>query len=141
MFIDYILTKGNVFIDHLYDGSKANKHYYYHKGCNIQGIIAYICGIALPFPGFVGTLGPHVSNSATDLSRLGWLLSFVVSFVVYFAICSVWPTRNQVMIREMGLGWEEQSEDTVSGDRTMSAGSDEDGNVNKVNVAREDMEK
>ena len=64
-------------------------------------------------PGFVGTLGAHVSTGATDLGRLGWLLSFSVSFVVYYAICKVWPTRNQKLIREMGLRWEEQQGDTI----------------------------
>lgn len=109
----YLLTKGNVFIGHLYNGSKTNKHYYYHRGWNIQALIAYICGIVPPFPGFAGTLGAHVSISATDLGRLGWLLSFVISFVVYWVICMVWPTKNQRLVKEMGLGWEEQGGDTV----------------------------
>ncbi|KUJ19173.1 uracil permease-like protein [Mollisia scopiformis] len=110
----YLLTKGNVFIGHLYNGSRTNKHYYYHHGWNIQALIAYICGIVPPFPGFVGTLGAHVSTGATDLGRLGWLLSFTISFIVYFAICTVWPTKNQRLIKEMGLGWEEQSGDTIT---------------------------
>jgi len=33
--------------------------------------------------------------------------------VVYYAICTVWPTRNQKLIKEMGLTWEEQKGDTV----------------------------
>ena len=111
--IDYLLTQGNVFIGYLYDGTKANQHYYYHRGWNIQGVIAYFCGIALPFPGFVGTLGANVSTGATDLGRLGWLLSFSVSFVMYYAICKIWPTRNQKLIKEMGLGWESQKGDMV----------------------------
>lgn len=111
--IDFLLTKGNVFIGHLYNGSKTNKHYYYHMGWNIQGVIAYLCGIALPFPGFVGTLGAKVSTGATDLGRLGWLLSFTVSFAVYYVICLFWPTRNQKLIKEMGLGWEEASGDRI----------------------------
>jgi NCS1 family nucleobase:cation symporter-1 len=113
IFTDFLLTKGNVFVGHLYNGSKTNKHYYYHMGWNIQGVIAYLCGIALPFPGFVGTLGAKVSTGATDLGRLGWLLSFTVSFVVYYVICLFWPTRNQVLIKEMGLGWEEASGDRI----------------------------
>lgn len=107
--IDYLLTKGNVFIGHLYNGSRSNKHYYFHHGWSIQALIAYVCGIVPPFPGFAGTLGAHVSTSATDLGRLGWLLSFLISFVVYYLICKVWPTKNQVLIKEMGLGWEEMS--------------------------------
>ena len=52
MICDYwCLTNGNVFISHLYDGSKDNKHYYYHHGWNLQAVIAYLVGIALPFPG------------------------------------------------------------------------------------------
>lgn len=109
IFLDFVITKGNVFIGHLYNGSSENKHYYFHKGWNIQALIAYICGIALPFPGFVGTLGPSMSAPAMDLGHLGWLLSFTVSFSVYWAICMVWPTRNQALIKEMGLTWEEAS--------------------------------
>jgi NCS1 family nucleobase:cation symporter-1 len=82
-------------------------------GWNIQGVIAYLCGIALPFPGFVGTLGAKVSTGATDLGRLGWLLSFAVSFIVYYVICLFWPTRNQRLIKEMALGWEEASGDRI----------------------------
>jgi NCS1 family nucleobase:cation symporter-1 len=67
----------------------------------------------LPFPGFVGTLGAKVSTGAINLSRLGWLLSFTVSFVMYYAICKVWPTRNQKLIKEMGLRWEEQKGDLI----------------------------
>lgn len=106
----WALTKGNVFLSHAYNGTRQNKHYYYHKGWNIQAAIAYVCGIALPFPGFIGSLGPSVSAAATDLGHLGWLLSFSVSFVVYYAICRVWPTKNQRLVKEMGLGWEEMSD-------------------------------
>ena len=121
MICDYfLLTKGNVFISYLYDGSKYNKHYYYHSGWNLQAVLAYIVGIALPFPGFVGTLGPNVSKPAQELGQLGWLLSFFSSFVVYYAICKVWPTKNQRLVKEMGLGWEEMSyRDIVAIDGTI----------------------
>ncbi|KAF5871457.1 putative uracil permease protein [Botrytis fragariae] len=140
----YALTKGNVFIGHLYNGTKANKHYYYFHGWNVQAIIAYICGVALPFPGFVGTLGASVSQSATNLGRLGWLLSFSVSFVVYFALCKIWPTPNQKLIKEMGLGWESQYGDIVIAEDgtqiainadAVTAISDDSESVNRTTVA------
>lgn len=110
MICDYfVLTKGNVFLSHLYNGSRSNQHYFYHGGWNLQALFAYIVGIALPFPGFVGTLGPKVSKSAHDLGELGWLLSFTTSFLVYYVVCRVWPTKNQRIVREMALGWEEIS--------------------------------
>jgi NCS1 family nucleobase:cation symporter-1 len=121
MVCDYfLLTKGNVFLSHLYNGSRTNEHYYYTVGWNIQALIAYIAGIALPFPGFVGTLGPHVSKAAQDLGQLGWLLSFVTSFIVYYVLCLIWPTRNQRLIKEMGLGWEEMSSrEIIAADGTV----------------------
>ena len=118
----------------MYDGSRTNKHYYYTKGWDIQAVIAYICGIALPFPGFVGTLGAKVSTPALDLGRLGWLLSFTVTFVVYVLLCLIWPTENQKLIKEMDLTWEEKS-----GDRIVA----EDGTeiVEEGKIVRERSEK
>lgn len=40
------------------------------------------------------------------MGDLGWILSFTVSFVVYVALCWVWPTQNQKLVKEMGYGWE-----------------------------------
>lgn len=114
MVADYfLLSKGNIFISHCYDGSRTNEHYYYHKGWNVQAVIAYLCGIALPFAGFVGSLGANVSAAATDLGHLGWLISFFTSLIVYYAICLVWPTRNQRLIKQMGLGWEEMADKEI----------------------------
>lgn len=48
-------------------------------GWNLQGVIAYLVGIALPFPGFVGTLGPTVSAPAQEMGHLGWMLRSVAS--------------------------------------------------------------
>jgi len=110
MVCDYwLLTRGNLFLPHLYHNSPTNPSYRYHGGWNLQALIAYIVGVALPFPGFVGTLGPHVSAAAQDLGHLGWLLSFAVSFVLYYLLCRIWPTQSQKRVRELGLGWEEQS--------------------------------
>ncbi len=69
-----------MFVGYLYDPSRTNKHYYYHAGWNIQAYVAYVAGIALPFAGFVGTLGASVSPEALRLGDLGWMISFVTSF-------------------------------------------------------------
>ena len=50
-----------------------------------------------------------MSETATHIDELGWLLSFFVAGVVYWGVCRVWPTRNQRLVKEMGLGWEEMS--------------------------------
>lgn len=107
---DFFFTKGNVFPELLFNPTRTNPRYRYNKGFNLQAIIAYLFGVALPFPGFVQSLGATgVSVGGQRLFDLGWLLSFFVSFVVYLVICKVWPTKNQVMIREEGIGWEQHS--------------------------------
>lgn len=58
---------------------KAEQAYHYHMGWNLQGVIAYLVGIALPFPGFVGTLGTTVSAPAQEMGHLGWMLRSVAS--------------------------------------------------------------
>jgi NCS1 family nucleobase:cation symporter-1 len=103
----YILTKGNIFLKHLYDGDKTNPHYYYTKGWNIQAYIAYIVGVVIPFPGFCGSLGANVSETAMNIGHLGWCLSFVVSIAVYVPLCYFWPTSNQKLIKSMNLKFEE----------------------------------
>jgi hypothetical protein len=54
----------------------------------------------------VGTLGAKVSISAQDIGHLGWLLSFSISFILYYSICKIWPTANQKVAKKMGLEWE-----------------------------------
>jgi len=109
----YILTKGNIFLKHLYDGDKTNPHYYYHKGWNIQAYIAYVVAVAIPFPGFCGSLGANVSQTAINIGHLGWCLSFVVSIAIYVPLCYFWPTSNQKLIKSMNLKFEEMARDEL----------------------------
>ncbi|CAD0044991.1 unnamed protein product [Aureobasidium pullulans] len=136
----FLLTRGNLFIAHCYNGGKENPHYYYMKGWNVQAVIAYLCGIALPFPGFVGSLGANVSTTALNMGHIGWLLSFTTSFVLYWAICTVWPTKNQKIIKEMGLRFEEMAErDMMALDGTIIPESAE--GMSEDQVAWDETEK
>lgn len=105
-------------------------------GVNIQAVIAYLAGIALPFAGFVGTLGANVSATAQDMGHIGWFLSFTTSFVLYYLICLVWPTPPQRLIKERKLGWEGLSyEEVVAEDGTeMKVESHGEGYVEKTSA-------
>ena len=105
----YLLTNGNMFIAELYNGSKSNPYYRFTKGWNLNAYAAYIAGIALPFAGFIGSLGVNVSTVALNMGHMGWLLSFFVSAFVYYVLCKIFPTAVQRAIKEQGLGWEELS--------------------------------
>jgi NCS1 family nucleobase:cation symporter-1 len=110
MVADYfVVTKGNVSLQHLYDGRSDNPHYYYHWGWNLQAYIAYVAGVLIPFPGFCGSLGANVSDTAMDLGHIGWCLSFVVGVVVYIALCYVWPTSNMKAMKGLHLQFEEMA--------------------------------
>ena len=115
--LDYWMSKGNIFPSHLFDPRKTNIHYRYHKGWNLQALIAYIVGIALPFPGFAASLGAKgVGSAGQKMFYLGWLLSFTVSLILYPLICKFWPTNNQKLIRERGLTWEENARAPLTGE-------------------------
>jgi hypothetical protein len=103
----YFISRGNIVLKYLYDGDKPNQHYYYTWGWSIQALIAYAVGVALPLPGFIGSLGAHVSQTATNMGHMGWCLSFVVSIVVYLSVCYVWPMQNQKALKRMNLKFEE----------------------------------
>ncbi|KAE8141810.1 permease for cytosine/purines, uracil, thiamine, allantoin-domain-containing protein [Aspergillus pseudotamarii] len=108
MLCDYfLLTKGTVVIPSLYNPTNTNENYYYHGGWNLQALAAYIVGIALPFPGFCGVLGASVSTAASHIMDIAWVTSFVTSFIVYFAICWIWPTQNMKFVRERGYTFEQ----------------------------------
>lgn len=114
--LDYFVTKGNVMTAWLFNPKKSNKYYYYHKGWNIQALIAYLGGIALPFPGFAASLGPTgVNDAGNKLYYLGWLLSFTTSAILYVSICKVWPNSNQRAIKAEGLRREEASKVLMQG--------------------------
>jgi len=110
---DFLLTKGNVFIPSLYNGTPANKNYYYTRGVNIQAVVAYLIGIALPFPGFCGELGANVSTAAAHIADLGWILSFVMAFIAYYLICQIWPTANMRYVKEHGYGFEQTASEML----------------------------
>lgn len=108
----FLISRGNIFVPSLYNGTRSNENYWYIGGWNVRAYIAYIVAIALPFPGksfslsnlhgfftniskgFVGTLGANVSESASNLGHLGWCLSFALGFTVYWAVNQVWPHEN-----------------------------------------------
>lgn len=46
------------------------------------------------------------------MGDLGWILSFTTAFVMYYIICTFWPTENQKLIQKQGLTWEQTAKDT-----------------------------
>ncbi|KAJ9211054.1 hypothetical protein DTO166G4_7345 [Paecilomyces variotii] len=126
----FMISRGNIFVPSLYNGTKSNENYWYTGGWNLRAYIAYVVAIALPFPGFVGTLGANVSESASNLGHLGWCLSFTLGFTVYWAINQVWPHENvkntkhlarEQLAKESFIEGIEQEEETKEARISLSA--------------------
>lgn len=47
----FMISRGNIFVPSLYNGTKSNENYWYTGGWNLRAYIAYVVAIALPFPG------------------------------------------------------------------------------------------
>ncbi|KAH8660546.1 putative allantoin permease [Xylariales sp. PMI_506] len=127
MIADYFIqVQGNIMVPWLFDPRATNEHYRYHAGWNVQAVLAYLIGVALPFPGFTASLGAKGINQAGyDLFYLGWLLSFSTSFVSYNVLCYFWPTRNQQRLRAREqIGWEQCAprDEVLDDDKESGAG-------------------
>lgn len=83
--VDYFFVRnGNYYISDLYVGNSKSR-YWYTRGWNIRAAVAWIAGVALPFPGFIATFGTvSVNTGATRMWYLGYLLSLVVSGGLYY---------------------------------------------------------
>lgn len=56
----------------------------------MRAFAAFVVGILLPLPGFVGSFGRDVGAAATRMFDLGWVLSFVVGGIAYLVIFAAW---------------------------------------------------
>lgn len=84
---DYLVTrKGNIFVADLYDPSGR---YWYRGGVNWRAPVAYLVAVVLPIPGFAQTFGQDVPIGWLRVYQIGWVLTCVVSSVVYWVLCFV----------------------------------------------------
>jgi len=105
MLSDYFfIRRGNYWIADLYTSNPNGRYWYWH-GVNYRAYVAYICGIAIPFPGFLGVLGVEsVSaplSAAKKIYDIGYLTSFLTSMVVYTVLCKVHPDKHVAEAREL----------------------------------------
>lgn len=64
--IDYFfVSRGNMVLDDLYT-SNPKGIYYYSGGWNWRAYVAYLVGLSLAFPGFLGSLGVKSLGEVTS---------------------------------------------------------------------------
>lgn len=86
----YFVRKGYLQIRDLYN-AEASGPYYGWYGIQWRGWVAYICGIIINVVGFAGAVGTPVPIGATHIYRLNFFSGFIVSALVYFILCKIFP--------------------------------------------------
>ncbi|RMZ75321.1 hypothetical protein DV737_g5360, partial [Chaetothyriales sp. CBS 132003] len=86
----YFVRKGYLQVRDLYNGENDGP-YYGVVGIQWRGYVAYICGILINIVGFVGAVGAKVPIGATYIYRLDFFTGFMVSSIVYYLLCQLFP--------------------------------------------------
>lgn len=86
----YWVRKGYLEIRELYSGKKTGP-YYYTWGISLRAYAAYIAGIAINVVGFAGAIGRDVPIAARHIYDLNFFAGFIVSALVYWGLCKVFP--------------------------------------------------
>ena len=78
----------------LYSPSRTGTHWFSH-GINWRAFAAFVCGIVPNMPGLAKACNAslEVPKGASHVYSLSWLISIVVSGLVYWALNIAWPMR------------------------------------------------
>lgn len=86
---DYLVVKkGNVWVGELYSSDPHGRYWYTH-GLSWRAVVAYLAAVVLPIPGFATLFGANIGVAWLRIYEIGWVLTCVVSSVVYFAFSRV----------------------------------------------------
>jgi nucleobase:cation symporter-1, NCS1 family len=102
----FVVKKGNVWVEELYSNDPEGKYWYTH-GISWRAVLAYVVAVVLPIPGFATLFGQEVGVAWLRIYEIGWVLTCVVSSVVYFALSFVrnFGKEKRGMLFEEVAGW------------------------------------
>ncbi|KAF7186401.1 Uracil permease [Pseudocercospora fuligena] len=100
----WIIRQRSLRLSALYTKVKDSEHWFFH-GVNWRAFVAFICGIAPNMPGLAKACNSklHVPKGATYIYSLSWLVSIVISGVVYWGCHKIWPMMISDVEREQVL--------------------------------------
>lgn len=100
----WIVRDRKVQLSQLYTANKEGS-YYYTCGLNWRAFVAWIVGWAPQLPGFIGTINPKikVSAGAIHLYYLAFIVGFLISFLLYWALNKLSPPKGVGEMDEQDL--------------------------------------
>ncbi|KAH7087160.1 NCS1 nucleoside transporter family protein-like protein [Paraphoma chrysanthemicola] len=99
----YLLRRRRIRLSHLY--KTHNSIYYFSKGVNWRAIPAWICGFAPTIGGLVVTVRQDVNppRALVQLYYIAFLIGFVISAVIFYALNKLFPVKDMDQIDEVDL--------------------------------------
>lgn len=120
---------GNYWVEDLYSDD-PNGRYWYQHGFHWRAYAAYLCGVIIPFPGFIGSIGVKSLagplNPAAQIYSFGYLLAFVVGGFVYYVLCKLSPPPHVQEARNLPFESMGMREVLIAISSPVSVGPDHD---------------
>lgn len=110
----FYIRRGYINLPHLFslhapEAPDSPSVYKFRHGFNWRAYAAYICGIFPNIVGFVGATETHkVPIGATEVYRLNFFMGFFTAFLVYAALCRIWPYYGQPECAMFDKTWLEE---------------------------------
>ncbi|WWC60687.1 uncharacterized protein I303_103263 [Kwoniella dejecticola CBS 10117] len=111
MFVDYyLIKKGNIMINDLYDGSPSSR-YWFSKGLNWRAVIVTVLALLPCLPSLAWSIAPkkvHISPSAQNLFYISFVMTWAIAGAMYYASYIIFPEKN-LEIDEKSLAFEDMA--------------------------------
>ncbi|TLD29792.1 uracil permease [Venturia nashicola] len=86
----YLVRKGYIQVEDLYSGRRSGP-YFFSYGFHWRAYAAYVAGILINIPGFLGACGWKVPKSVDFIYNFNFFGGFTVSALMYWTLCRVSP--------------------------------------------------
>jgi NCS1 family nucleobase:cation symporter-1 len=91
----WIVKRRRVEIAALY---RPGGRYHYHAGVNWRAMLAMLCSVGPTMPGLAKNISPSLDiGGAQYIADLVWYYGFIVSFLVYIAVSTIWPAEETLV--------------------------------------------
>ncbi|KAJ3337558.1 hypothetical protein HDU93_000849 [Gonapodya sp. JEL0774] len=99
----YVIRRGLLNVPHMYTTERGTDYMYGSYGVNWRSVVAYICGLAINMPGFIGAgTGSFANEGVQHIFQLAFFVGLGVSSFVYLLCCWVSLPQGGVPFGEKG---------------------------------------
>ena len=132
MFVDYyIIKKGNLRLQDLFNGSASSRYWYSH-GVNYRAIVTVIVALLPCLPSFAAQIAPDhlgMSTTAVNFFFISFVFTYAFACLLYYGTYLVFPEKGETIV-ERSLRWEQWADENDEEENAaMTIGLAEEGSV------------